>query len=97
MYSTYLIDAALDDPLLAPRGSRGDVGVESLRRCCGHDGHGARPVPVGRQVHVEAALVVAVVAEATVGVPAVLQDEFPILRIPLLVTGWGWWFGSGLG
>ena len=82
MYSTYLIDAALDDPLLAPRGSRGDVGVESLRRCCGHDGHGARPVPVGRQVHVEAALVVAVVAyEATVAVAAGLEDEFSILWI----------------
>ena len=79
---TYLIDTALHDPLLLPPGgSRGHVGVEALRRVACHDGHGASPVAVGRQVDVEAALVVAVVAaaEAAVAVTARLEDEFPIL------------------
>ena len=76
----HLIDAALDDSLLAPGGARGDVGVESLGRVAGHDGHGASPVAVGRQVDVEAALVVAVVAtEAAVAIAAGFQDEFSIL------------------
>ena len=76
----YLIDAALHHPLLSPRRARGHVGVESLGGVAGHDGHRARPVSVGRQVDVKAALVVAVVAaHDAVAFPAGLEDEFSIL------------------